>query len=210
MIELFYTGMIIGVLVSSPMGPIGMLCIQRTLSKGQLSGFISGIGAALSDLIYAAGTGLFMGLVVNFVEAHHRSLQIFGSIVLAVFGYYIYRNNPVKNLKRNPEAKQTLVQDFITSFFITFSNVLIVFLFIGLYARFGLVLPEHSLQMTVSGLVGVFLGAVLWWFFITFLVSLMRRWLNIRSLKILNRIVGLVIISLAIFGLVSSIWFFNV
>ena len=210
MIELFYTGIIVGVLVSSPMGPIGMLCIQRTLSKGQLSGFISGMGAALSDLIYAAATGLFMGLVVNFVEAHHRSLQIFGSIVLVLFGYYIYRSNPVKNLKRNQEVKQTLVQDFVTAFFLTFSNILIIFLFIGLYANFGFVLAEHSLQMTFSGLIGVVIGAVLWWFFITFLVSLLRRWFNIRSLKVLNRIVGIVIISLAIFGLVSSIWFFNI
>jgi Putative threonine efflux protein len=208
MIELFYTGIIIGVLVSAPMGPIGMLCIQRTLSKGQMSGFISGLGAALSDLIYAAATGLFMGLVVNFVEAHKHPLQIFGSIVLAVFGYYTYQSNPVKNLKRNEEIKQTLVQDFVTSFLLTLSNVLIVFLFIGLYARFGFVLPEHSLKTTLSGLIGVVLGAVLWWFFITFVVSLLRRWLNIRSLKVLNRIVGLVIISLAAFGLVSSIWFF--
>ena len=210
MLELFYTGMIIGVLVSAPMGPIGMLCIQRTLSKGQMSGFISGLGAALSDLIYAAATGLFMGLVVNFVEAHRYSLQIFGSIVLAIFGYYIFQSNPVKNLKRNQDVRQTLVQDFVTSFLLTLSNVLIVFLFIGLYARFGFVLPEHSLEMTFSGLMGVVLGAVLWWFFITFIVSLLRRWLNIRSLKVLNRIVGLVIISLAVFGLVSSIWFFNV
>ena len=208
MIELFYTGIIIGVLVSAPMGPIGMLCIQRTLSKGQMSGFISGLGAALSDLIYAAATGLFMGLVVNFVEAHKHPLQIFGSVVLAVFGYYTYQSNPVKNLKRNEEIKQTLVQDFVTSFLLTLSNVLIVFLFIGLYARFGFVLPEHSLKTTLSGLIGVVLGAVLWWFFITFVVSLLRRWLNIRSLKVLNRIVGLVIISLAVFGLVSSIWFF--
>ena len=208
MVELFYTGMIIGMLVSAPMGPIGMLCMQRTLSKGQMSGFISGLGAALSDLIYAAATGLFMGLVVNFVEAHRHPLQIFGSIVLAVFGYYTYQSNPVKNLKRNEEVKQTLVQDFVTSFLLTLSNVLIVFLFIGLYARFGFVLPEHSLKTTLSGLIGVVLGAVLWWFFITFVVSLLRRWLNIRSLKVLNRIVGLVIISLAVFGLVSSIWFF--
>ena len=209
MLELFYTGVIIGVLVSSPMGPIGMLCVQRTLSKGQLSGIVSGFGAALSDLVYAAATGLFMGLVVNFVEAHQRPLQVFGSIVMAIFGYYIYQNNPVKSLQRNQEQKQTLVQDLVTSFLLTFSNVLIVFLFIGLYARFGFVLPEHSLQMTITGLAGVVLGAILWWIFITFIVSLMRRWLNIRSLKILNKIVGLVIITLAVFGLVSSIWFFN-
>ncbi|MDR1381157.1 MAG: LysE family transporter [Tannerella sp.] len=209
MLELFNTGIIIGVLVSSPMGPIGMLCMQRTLSKGRWSGFVSGMGAALSDLIYAAITGLFMGLVVNFVEAHQRPLQIFGSIVMAIFGYYIFRNNPVKGLQRNREQKQTPVQDLMTAFFLTFSNVLIVFLFIGLYARFGFVLPEHSVRMTISGLIGVFAGAVLWWLFITFVVSLLRRWFNIRGLKLMNRIVGSVIIVLAVLGLVSSICFFR-
>jgi threonine/homoserine/homoserine lactone efflux protein len=207
MLELFKTGMIVGVLVSSPMGPIGMLCVQRTLAKGRLSGFVSGLGAAFSDLIYAVLTGLFMGLVMNFVEAHQRPLQIFGSIVMAVFGYYIFRNNPVKSLQRNQEQKQTPVQDLVTAFFFTFSNVLIVFLYIGLYARFGLVLPEHSVQMTVSGLTGVFTGAVLWWLFITFVVSLFRRWFNIRGLKLMNRIVGSVIFVVAVLGLVSSICF---
>lgn len=205
MLELFYRGMIVGVLVSSPMGPIGMLCVQRTLAKGWRPGFVSGAGAALSDLIYATVTGLFMGLVVNFVEAHQHSLQIFGSIIIAVLGYYIFRNNPLKNLQRNQEQKQTLVQDFVTAFLLTFSNVLIVFLYIGLYARFGFVLPEHSVQMTIFGLVGVFTGALVWWLFITFIVSLLRRWFNIRGLKLMNRIVGSVIIAVAVIGLISSL-----
>jgi threonine/homoserine/homoserine lactone efflux protein len=205
MLELFYTGMIVGALVSSPMGPIGMLCVQRTLAKGWRSGFVSGAGAAFSDLIYATVTGLFMGLVVNFVEAHQRPLQIFGSVIIAVLGYYIFQNNPLKSLQRNQEQKQTLVQDFVTAFLLTFSNVLIVFLYIGLYARFGLVLPEHSVRMTILGLVGVFAGAILWWLFITFVVSLLRRWFNIRGLKLMNRIVGSVIILLAVIGLISSL-----
>ncbi|MDR1098441.1 MAG: LysE family transporter [Tannerella sp.] len=204
MLELFYTGMIIGVLVSSPMGPAGMLCIQRTLMKGRWSGFVSGMGAALSDLIYAVVTSLFLGLVVHFVEAHQKFLQISGSIVIAVFGYYIFQNNPLKGLQRDQERKQTLMQDFVTAFLLTFSNVLIVFLYIGLYARFGFVLPEHSVRMTATGLIGVFAGAVVWWSFITFIVSLCRRWFNGRGLKIMNRIVGSVIILLAVFGLISS------
>lgn len=207
MLDLFYTGMIIGVLVSSPMGPIGMLCVQRTLAKGRWSGFVSGMGAAFSDLTYAAATSLFLGLVVNFVEAHQRPLQIFGSIMIGVLGYYIFRNNPVKGLQRNQEQKQTLIQDFVTAFLLTFSNVLIVFLFIGLYTRFGFVLPEHSVRMTIAGLIGVFSGAIVWWFFITFIVSLFRRWFNIRGLKGMNRIVGSVIIILAVVGLISSIGF---
>ncbi|MDR0395543.1 MAG: LysE family transporter [Tannerella sp.] len=206
MLELFYTGMIIGVLVSSPMGPIGMLCIQRTLAKGRWSGFISGVGAAFSDLVYAIITSLFLGLVVNFVEAHQRPLQIFGSIVIAIFGYYIFQNNPVKSLQRNQDRKQTLVQDFVTAFLLTFSNVLIVFLYIGLYTRFGFVLPEQSFRVTVAGLIGVFAGAISWWLFITFIVALFRRWFNIRGLKVMNRIVGSVIIFLAIAGLISAIW----
>ena len=205
MIELFRTGIIIGILVSAPMGPIGMLCIQRTLSKGRWHGFVSGIGAAFSDLIYAVVTSLFMGLVINFVEAHQRPLQIFGSIVIAIFGYYIFQNNPVKSLQRNQERRQSLVQDFVTAFLLTFSNVLIVFLYIVLFARFGFVLPEHSLEMTVSGLSGIAAGAVLWWFVITLLVSQLRRWFNIRGIRLLNRIVGIVIMALAVFGLVS-VW----
>jgi threonine/homoserine/homoserine lactone efflux protein len=205
-LELFYTGMIIGVLVSSPMGPVGMLCIQRTLAKGRWSGFVSSAGAALSDLIYAAVTSLFLGLIVNFVEAHQRPLQIFGSIVIAVFGCYIFRNNPVKSLQRNQDQKQSLIQDFVTAFLLTFSNVLIIFLFIGLYTRFGFVLPEHTVRVTVAGLMGIFAGAMMWWFLITFIVSLFRRWFNIRGLRVMNRIVGSVIFLLAVLGLISSIW----
>ena len=206
MIELFYTGIIVGVLVSCPMGPIGMLCIQRTLSKGQLSGFFSGLGAAFSDLFYAAGTSIFMGLLVNFVHAHERLLQFFGSIIIIFFGYYIFRNNPAKKFQPNQEQKQTLVQDFITAFLLTFSNVLIVILFIGLFAQYGFVLPEHSIQMIVSGLIGVFTGAVIWWLFITFVVSLMRSWFNAKGLNILNKVMGSIIMLLALAGLITSIW----
>ena len=208
MIELFYTGIIIGILVSCPMGPIGMLCVQRTLSKGQLSGFVSGLGAALSDLIYATGTSLFVGLLVNFVQAHERPLQIFGSIIMLLFGYYIFRINPADNLQYNREQKQTLVQDFVTAFFLTFSNVLIVILFIGLFAQYGFVLPEHSIRMTVFGLVGIFIGAVCWWFLITFAVSLMRKWFNISGLRVLNRVMGAIIMVLAVIGFIAAVCFF--
>ena len=94
MLGLLGKGFIIGILVSAPMGPIGMLCVQRTLSKSRWHGFVSGLGATLSDMIYAAVTCLFMGLVVNFVEAHQQWIELTGSVVLGVFGYYIYKSNP--------------------------------------------------------------------------------------------------------------------
>ena len=200
LIELFRTGMIIGILVSAPMGPIGMLCVQRTLSEGRWHGFVSGLGAALSDVIYAAITALSMGLVVNFVEAHQRPLQIFGSLVLGAFGYYIFQANPVKRLRKNNASRLSLVQDFISAFLLTLSNVLIIFLYIGLFARFSFVFTAGVWDVPI-GLFGIATGAILWWFVISYIVSRLRQWFNIRSLSILNRIVGAVIIVLAAVGI---------
>ena len=90
-------GILIGVLVSAPMGPIGVLCIQRTLNKGRSSGLFTGVGASLSDLIYAMLTGFGLSMIIDFIENYELLIQILGSIVLAGFGVYIYRQNPAKN-----------------------------------------------------------------------------------------------------------------
>lgn len=202
MLGLVSKGFLIGILVSAPMGPIGMLCIQRTLSKGRWHGFITGLGAALSDIIYASLTCLCMGMVVNFVEANQRPLQVLGSIVLALFGAYIYQSNPVRNLRKKKEKKLSFTQDFVTAFLLTFSNMLIVLLYIGLFARFGFVLPEHSAWMMLIGIGGIGLGAILWWFLITYFVSKLRRWFNVRGIWLMNKIVGSVILVVSIIGFV--------
>lgn len=203
MLGLIIKGIIIGILVSAPMGPIGMLCIRRTLYKGRWHGFVTGLGAALSDVIYAALTCLGMGVVVNFIEANQAPLQLTGSIVLGIFGFYIFRSNPTRSLQKKQEKKLSFTQDFITAFLLTFSNVLIVFLYIGLFARFGFVLPDHSIWMSLFGIIFIGVGAILWWFGITYLVSKLSKWFNVRGIWLLNRIVGIVIISLAVIGALS-------
>lgn len=200
MLGLVSKGFLIGVLVSAPMGPIGMLCIQRTLSKGRWHGFITGLGAALSDIIYAALTCLCMGMVVSFVEANQRPLQLLGSIVLALFGVYLFRSNPVRNLRKRKEKKLSFTQDFITAFLFTFSNMLIVLLYIGLFARFGFILPEHSVWMILAGIGGIGIGAIVWWFLITYFISKLRRWFNVRGIWLMNKIVGSVIMIVSIIG----------
>ena len=205
MLGLISKGIVIGVLVSAPMGPIGMLCIQRTLNKGRWHGFVTGLGAALSDVIYAALTCLGMGVVGNFVEANQTPLQLIGSIVLGIFGYYIFQSNPVRNLKKQREKKLSFTQDFITAFLLTFSNVLIVLLYIGLFARFGFVLPEHSVWMLLGGIAFIGVGAVLWWFGITFFVNKVRKKFNLRGIWILNRIIGSIVMLVSAVGLVYTL-----
>ena len=205
MLGLISKGIVIGVLVSAPMGPIGMLCIQRTLNKGRWHGFVTGLGAALSDVIYAALTCLGMGVVVNFVEANQAPLQLIGSIVLGIFGYYIFQSNPVRNLRKQREKKLSFTQHFITAFLLTFSNVLIVLLYIGLFARFSFVMPGSPLGFQLVGYLAIIIGALTWWFGITYFVNKVRTRFNVRGIWILNRIIGVVVIIASIIGIVLAI-----
>ncbi|OKZ41967.1 MAG: lysine transporter LysE [Bacteroidales bacterium 43_8] len=190
-------GLAIGILVSAPMGPIGILCIQRTLNKGRWSGFVTGLGAALSDLIYALLTGLGMSIVIDFIEANQNILQILGSLVLVGFGLYLYRQNPAKNIRKANSSINTFTQDFITAFLLTFSNPLILFLYIGLFARFNFFLPESQL--------GHHVGAVSWWFLITYVINKVRARFNVRSIWLINRGIGIIIIIMSIVGFVWGI-----
>lgn len=206
MIDIFYKGIIIGVLVSAPMGPIGLLCIQRTLNKGRWHGFFSGVGASFSDILYALITCLGMGIVIDFIEANQIVLQIIGSILLMIFGIYIFQSNPSKSLQKPRETINTYSQDTLTAFLLTLSNPFIIFLFIALFARFNFIAPEEKLFSTVIGLLGIVIGALSWWFVITTLVGKLRQIINVRGLWIMNKVVGIVIIVLSLIGIFYSVW----
>lgn len=206
MITSVYKGILIGILVSAPMGPIGLLCIQRTLNKGRWHGFATGVGAAFSDLCYAAITGLGMGFVLNFIEKNQSLLQIVGSLLLMAFGYYIFRSNPARSLRKPSANTNSYTQDGVTSFFLTLSNPFIIFLFIGLFARFDFISTEETAFALILGLLGIGIGASLWWFVITFFVGKLQGNFNLRGLWMLNRIVGTIIIAFSAIGLGVSVF----
>ncbi|MDR2534372.1 MAG: LysE family transporter [Tannerellaceae bacterium] len=196
----------IGFLVSAPMGPTGVLCLQRTLSKGRWYGFFTGIGAMLSDVIYAIVSCLGLGVVTAFIETNQIWLQWAGSIGLGIFGLYTFGYNPVHTMKKQREKKISYTYDLITGFLITFSNALIVLLYIGLYTRFNFVMQEeHNLWMFAGAILCIGLGATAWWFFITWIVAAVKRWVgfNLRDIRIVNRTVGVVIMIISIAGIIS-------
>lgn len=125
---IIYRGLLIGILVSAPMGPIGMLVIQRTLNKGRWPAFFTGLGAALSDLFYSLLTGLSLSFVTDFITANHVLLQIIGSVVFIAYGIYLFNSNPTRTLKTQLISANSWWKDFATGFLLTVSNPLIVFL----------------------------------------------------------------------------------
>ncbi len=187
------------------MGPIGMLIIQRTLSKGRWPAFFTGIGAALSDLFYCLLAGFGLSFITDVIERHQFALQIFGGIVLAAFGLFLFRKNPTRSLKTADIDSRSYWSDFISGFFLTVSNPLILFFIIGLFARFNFILPEFEIFHYIWAYITIFGGALVWWYLVTFLVSKLRSRFNVRSLWLVNRIVGSILIVMAVIGVLLAI-----
>ena len=204
MIYYIIKGILIGVLVSAPLGPSGVLCIQRTLSKGRLFGFVTGLGVAISDLLYAMITGFGMSFVTSFIESNQLLLQISGSLVMFGFGLYLFWNNPLKSLKSSTEEKESYVQQFATGFLLTFSNVFIIFLFIGLFARFAYIQADAPFMMHTLSILLILIGSVLWWFVVTYLISKVKERYNIRNLFFINKITGTIILIISTVGILNA------
>ena len=107
-IYIIVRGIAIGVLISAPMGPIGMLCIQRTLNKGQWPAFFTGVGAAFSDIFYCLLTGLGLSFVTDFIESHQILLKILGSLVIIAFGISLFKKNPARTLSKPTHQNNSL------------------------------------------------------------------------------------------------------
>ena len=204
-LDLLVKGLIIGVVVSAPLGPVGVLCIQRTLNKGRWYGFVTGLGACLSDIIYALITGYGMSFMDEFLMKNQILLQIIGSIMLFIFGIYTFRSNPVQSIRPVSSTPGTYLHNFVTAFFVTLSNPLIIFLFIGLCARFSFVMPDSPLELQLVGYMAIVLGALCWWFGITYFVNKVRTRFNVRGIWILNRIIGSIVMLASVVSIVYTI-----
>lgn len=202
---MLWRGLAIGVIISAPMGPVGILCVQRTLEKGRTTGFFTGVGAALSDLFYCLVTGFGLSFIEDFLKANQNAIQIIGSIVLVVFGVYLFRSNPARTLRKPEASRYSRRRDVLQGFLFTFSNPLIIFLIIGLFARFNFLLPEITLSHYITGFTFIFIGALLWWWLVSFFVDKVRSHFNLRSMWLINKFIGFVIMVFALVGIITAL-----
>jgi threonine/homoserine/homoserine lactone efflux protein len=203
-LDLLVKGFVVGVVVSAPLGPVGVLCIQRTLNKGRWYGFVTGLGAALSDICYALLTGYGMSFMDEFLTRNQILLQIVGSVMLFVFGVYTFRSNPVQSIRPVSSTPGTYLHNFVTAFFVTLSNPLIIFLFIGLFARVSFVMPGSPLGFQLVGYWAIIAGAVTWWLLLTYFVNKVRTQFNLRGIWVLNRIIGVLVMVMSVVGVVMA------
>ena len=204
LLEVIVKGLLIGIVASAPMGPVGILCVQCTLNKGRIYGLITGLGAAVSDIIYALITGYGLSFIYDFI--HNRTalfwLQLIGAALMFVFGVHTFRTNPAKNTHNVSRNKSSLVQNGVTGFFLAFSNPLLVLLFLALFTPFNFMLPELALYNQFIGYAAIFGGAMLWWLFITYVVSKLRERFDVRGVWMINKVIGTLVMIGSFIGMI--------
>jgi threonine/homoserine/homoserine lactone efflux protein len=201
--ELIIKGIIIGLLVSVPLGPIGVLCIQRTLNKGRLAGLVSGLGAAAADTIFAIIAGFGLTIIINFIEEKHVYFQIIGGLFVLYIGLRIFYTNPVKQLKLQRLKKNQLSQDFMSVFLLTLSNPMAVFLFLAIMAAIKVASDNMSIWEILMLTCGISGGAILWWFVLSSIANRFRKRIRLRSIWWMNKITGSVVVLFGLLALIS-------
>ena len=206
-LDFIFKGLLIGIIASAPMGPVGILCIQRTLNKGRWYGFITGIGAAVSDTIYALIVGLGMSFIMGPLQnpTYKLILQISGSVLLLLFGLYCFKSNPMKKVHQSGKTKGSIFHNGLTALLVTFSNPLIIFLFMACFAQFAFVQPGQTFEMIV-GFACIPAGALLWWYGLTWLIDRIRGKFDVNGILIINKVIGSIVILFSIIMLLGTVF----
>ena len=214
-LAVLFRGICVGLAASITVGPVAVLCIQRTLSKSRRSGIVSGIGVACADTFMAMAALFFYSMLQTQIEQYNTLLRVIGGIFVVIVGVYIFSQNPVPQIRRNRAGKSSLWQDFASIFGLTIANFIMVVPYI---LAFFAVFKISSVDMTDSGfegfmravfvIIGFFGGAAAWWTLLGCVLNLFRRRFRPRHMLTINHVAGLLIGILGIYTILST--FFDI
>lgn len=206
-------GILIGILVAAPMGPVGILILRDTLHRGRRDGLMMGIGASISDTLYGLISYLGVGLVLNFIEKNDNIIRIIGSLFIMVFSYYLYRTPVNKMVNSNKEKEldeQTGWHKIVGAMLLTFSNPLIVFFFLALYSRFNYVYEGNRFLLHLAvDMASITLGGLIWWTCFTWVIARLRKHISLTGISRINRIVAIIFMVVGLIGLLSAMPMLN-
>lgn len=196
----FIKGLMIGLAVAVAVGPIALLCIQRTLSQGFKVGFSTGLGAAAADSVYGLIAGAGLAVVGDFLIAYEGIIAGIGSLFLIWLGVSTFKSLPREELAGHPTENVSLFHSFGSSFLLTISSPMTILMFTAIFAGLGLVgTLEYSTAF--SFVIGVFLGSTIWWLILSGTIKLIRGRLSRRAIIIINRTSGILLLGFACYAL---------
>ena len=206
MITALLKGFIVGLGASIPLGPLGVLCVQKTLGNGRNSGFITGLGASVSDTFYAAISLMGLAFIQNLIDENMDWVMFIGGLIIMYIGVKIYLTNPIKQIKQKNKNKKH-VEDFFEALFMTITNPGAIFLILGLFAAVGINVGEPVSKSTlIATLWGVFAGSAAWWFALSTTINVFRKRFRIKQLMMINKISGIVIFVLGLISMFNGVF----
>ena len=193
-----FEGIIVGFLLATPVGPVGILSVRHTLAYGRRHGLVVGLGGASADAIYATIAAFGIRLISEFVSSHQHLLRIAGGIFLLLVGFYTLRSSSKPSIKSNSLVLHTKV--FISTFFLAITNPMTLVGYAAVFAMLGIrkVLPTRVDAAALVG--GIFIGSFLWFTVLTSLARFFKEKLTDTGLLRVNRIAGSL---LMLFGVVA-------
>jgi threonine/homoserine/homoserine lactone efflux protein len=200
-------GIIMGLFVTIPLGPVGVMCIQRTINRGWKSGLVSGLGAAFADTIYAIIAGLGVGVVVNFIEREQVWIQLVGSVIIIIIAVRTFLANPAVEFRNQRNKKNKPFEEFLSVFLVTISNPAVFFAFIAMYAGFNVFDKQTTNVFSfLIVILSVFIGAMSWWYLLSTIINKYRTRIRLKNIWWLNKIMGGVIFLCGVvFGILACI-----
>jgi threonine/homoserine/homoserine lactone efflux protein len=197
-IHIFLKGLIIGLSIAVPVGPIGILCIRRTLTQGRIIGFLSGLGAATADALYGAMAGFGLTILSNFLIGHWSWFHLIGGGLLCIIGVKTFLSKPTE--RGEPIGEDSLWHAYLSTFFLTLTNPMTILFFVAVFAGLGVVsASDHYISAGVM-VSGVFMGSAMWWLVLSGFTGILRGLFNVKRLQWLNRVSGLIIIGFGLFA----------
>ena len=195
------SGLIIGFSIAAPVGPIGVLCIRRTLANGRLNGLVSGFGAATADAVYGCIAAFGLTFVSNLLIHYQLWLRLIGGVFLCLLGIKTIISKPSE--KAFTEKGKGLVGAYGSTFLLTLTNPLTILSFAAVFAGLGVGSAYADYGSAALLVFSVFAGSALWWLILSAVVSLARAKVTANVMKWINRISGAVILAFGVFALVS-------
>lgn len=199
---LFLKGILIGFAIAAPVGPIGILCIRRTLSGRYGLGLMTGLGAGVADTVYGAIAGFSLVSIAALIIQYDFYLRLFGGLLVGWIGFSILKA-PLRSNTLNNNQKETLFHGFTSAFFLTLSNPITLIVFAAAFAALGVSPVEDSISQSLFLVGGVFVGANGWWFSLSTAVHLMHHKISETQLLWINRSSGIMLLGFSIYMLVS-------
>ena len=190
---LWFKGIMIGFAIAAPVGPIGLLCIQRTLTRGRWSGVLSGLGAASADALYGCIAGFGLAALAGLLLAWQTELQIGGGLFLLYLGGQTWRMPPAITPAQAQPTRVGLLGDYLSTLALTLTNPVTILAFLAIFAGLGLAAEQRDFIAAAWLVSGVFLGSLLWWLFLAGAVGLVRGRLTPTRLRWVNRASGVLI-----------------